>query len=41
MIAKSMSPIPRRRSKLIAHNPYVDDEADECNDLDAQATFSS
>ena len=37
-VAKAMVefalPIPRHRSRQLAHNPYVDDKVDECNELE-------
>lgn len=34
MMAKSAMPVPCCRSKGIGHHLYINDEAEECNDLD-------
>lgn len=34
VMANSSTPTPRHRSRRIVRNPYVDDEAVECEDLD-------
>ena len=33
IMARSVTPTPRRISTQIARNPYVDDEAIQCDDL--------
>ena len=33
IMARSVTPTPRRMSARIARNPYVDDEAIQCDDL--------